>query len=115
VNARPVVVWDGGCSFCSRSVRVLRALDLHRRLDYQGSADVAALARLGVTQESADEEMKLVEPGGRVSGGYDAIVRIVRQLPLGWLVSPILALPPLRALGRPAYRWIAAHRTCRLH
>jgi predicted DCC family thiol-disulfide oxidoreductase YuxK len=86
----PTVVWDDGCSFCSRYVRILRTLDIHHHLQYQGSADAAALARLGVSQESADREMKLVEPCGRVSGGYDAVVRIVRYLPLGWLASAIL-------------------------
>src|SRR5689334_17206340 len=110
--ARPTVVWDDGCSFCSASVRLLRRLDLHHQFEYQGSGDRVALERLGVSPESADQEMKLVEPGGRTSGGYDAIVRIVRYLPLGWLASPVLGLSPLRALGRPAYRWVAARRSC---
>ncbi|MDZ4797629.1 MAG: DUF393 domain-containing protein [Bryobacteraceae bacterium] len=112
--SRPTVIWDDGCSFCGRSIRILRTLDVFRRLDFQGSRDTAALSRLGVTPKSTDNEIRFAEPGRGVSGGYDALVRMASHLPLGWLAAPILGLPPLRALGRPAYRWVAARRTCRI-
>jgi len=93
-------------------VRLLRLLDVTRRHAYRGSSDPEALQRAGVTAEEASRELKLAARG-RLWGGYDAIVEILRALPLTFWIAPLLATPPLRRYGRRAYRWIAARRRCR--
>lgn len=92
-------------------MRLLRLLDVTRRHAYRGSSDPEALQRAGVTAEEASRELKLAARGRRW-GGYDAIVEILRALPLTFWIAPLLALAPVRRLGRRAYRWIAARRHC---
>ena len=106
------MIYDDRCGFCRRSVRLLRALDVTRRHEFRGSSDPRALERAGVSPAEAAEELKLAA-GGRLWGGYDAIVEILRVLPLTFWIAPLLALAPVRRLGRRAYRRFAARRHCR--
>jgi predicted DCC family thiol-disulfide oxidoreductase YuxK len=108
---RPTVVWDDNCSFCAGWIRLFRALDWLHVLELVGSTNKAELARLGVTPEHADEEIKVIEDG-KILGGYDGIVRIAAALPLTVFVAPLLGLPPVRAAGRRLYRCVAARRKC---
>lgn len=106
-----VVVWDDGCSFCARWVRLARRLDSRQALEFVGLSDRAALARLGIGPEEADREVKVVGLT-RIFGGYDGVVEIARRLPAtGWM-APLLAWA--RPAGRMVYRWVAAHRKCRV-
>lgn len=56
------------------------------------------------------DEMKLLWPDGRVIGGAEAIIVLLRAVwwtaPLGWIAW----LPPFRPMIRAAYRWVARHR-----
>jgi predicted DCC family thiol-disulfide oxidoreductase YuxK len=109
--AQGIVVFDDGCGFCQRSVRVLRALDRGGVYRYEGSSNAALLAELGITEQEADQELKFAA-GGRVFGGYDGIVEALRGLPaLGW-VAALMRLAPVRWVGRKVYRRVAARRKC---
>lgn len=106
-----IVVWDDYCSFCAGWIRVVRALDWLHRLDVAGSSDQSTLERLNLTREETDLEIKAISQDGTL-GGYDAIVRILSVLPVSLFWAPALELPPVRAIGRRAYRWIAVRRKC---
>jgi len=112
IAAERLVIYDDRCGFCRRSAGLLRALDVTRRHCYRGSSAPEALEQAGVTAEDAARELKLAA-GGRLWGGYDAVVEILRALPLTFWLAPLLALAPVRRLGRRAYRWFAARRHCR--
>jgi predicted DCC family thiol-disulfide oxidoreductase YuxK len=92
-------------------VRLFRALDWLHRLELVGSSDAAELARLNLTREAADEEIKVIERD-RMAGGYDGVVRIAHALPLTVFVAALLELPPVRIIGRRLYRRVAARRKC---
>jgi predicted DCC family thiol-disulfide oxidoreductase YuxK len=110
-DALILVIWDDSCSFCARCIRLALALDWRHRLDAHGSSDERLLAAHGITREEADRELKVIA-GGRIYGGFDGVLRILAVLPLTMPWSWILALPPLRTLGRLAYSSIAASRKC---
>ena len=107
-----IVVYDDGCGFCKRSVRVLQAMDRGGAYRYEGSSNAALLAELGITAAEADAELKFALEG-RVYGGYDGIVEALRGLPwLGWAAA-LMGLAPARWAGRKIYRRVAAQRKCR--
>jgi predicted DCC family thiol-disulfide oxidoreductase YuxK len=108
---RFTVIWDDYCSFCAGWIRVLRALDWLHVMDLVGSSDKGALARFGVTQDAADEEIKVIVDGA-IFGGYDGIVRLTHALPPTVFIAPLLGLRPVRAVGRRLYRRVAARRKC---
>ena len=93
---RALLVYDGGCGFCQESVKRVQALDLFGYLDLR---DGGAL-----------EEMILIEPSGRLSGGFNAFRRMTVRLPLLMGAAPFVHLPGAAWLGTHVYRWVASHR-----
>lgn len=108
-----LIVWDDSCSFCRTSIDAVRRADLFGVFRFAGLSDPREYAETGVTPEDAIEAMHLVEPGGRVLRGYDAVCGIVRCLPGGHIVAPFMGLPGVRAAGRLGYGWVAGRRSCR--
>jgi len=107
-----VIVWDDGCSFCGRWISVIRWLDVFGAMRFVGLSQPDAYVSLRVKQEEARVALQLVEPGGRIRSGFDAVRGVVSVLPGGWFVAPYLALPGIPLIGRRVYRRVAAGRTC---
>ena len=96
---------------CRRTVRRLHRLDWLHRLTFADGTDTARRERFapGLTDAQIMREMWVIEPGRRV-GGYDALLRMSRVVPLLWPFLLVGSLPGIRQLGRAAYRMIAAKR-----
>lgn len=111
-RGRAVLLYDGRCGFCVASVTRLRIVDLFGwvdPLDFHTQPDLARL-HPALTPERCRSEMVLVEPNGRLSGGFDAFARLTRPLPLLWWAVLLVRLPGVGWVGRRVYRWIAARR-----
>ena len=108
-----LVVWDDECSFCRTWIRLFEFLDWLSVYRFAGSSNPAALLEIGITHAEADVELKL-KTGGRVLGGFDAVREILCNLPVTFLLAPLLSLPGIRDLGHRAYRAVAARRRCGL-
>jgi predicted DCC family thiol-disulfide oxidoreductase YuxK len=107
-----VVLFDGGCPMCRRTVRRLHRLDWLNRLTFADGTDAERRERFapGLTDAQIMREMWVVEPQRR-SGGYDAVLRIASAVPLLWPFAAVGILPGIRQIGRAIYRIIADRRT----
>jgi predicted DCC family thiol-disulfide oxidoreductase YuxK/protein-S-isoprenylcysteine O-methyltransferase Ste14 len=108
---RAVVLYDGHCKFCTAgSERLLRLArpGAVERVDFQ---QPGALDRFpGVSHDACMVQMYLIEPDGRVFGGFEAAVRAVTTRPLlGW-PARLYYLPGVRLLCDLFYRLLAAYR-----
>ncbi|MBI2495761.1 MAG: DUF393 domain-containing protein [Candidatus Omnitrophica bacterium] len=109
---RAVLLYDGRCGFCLWSVKRLRVLDLFGwvdPLDFHAQPDLTRL-NPALTPERCRSEMVLVEPNGRLSGGFQAFARLTRRLPLLMWLAPLTHLPGADWIGTRVYRWVATHR-----
>ena len=109
---RAILLYDGQCGFCLESVKRLRILDLFGwvdPLDFHTQPDLARL-NPALTPERCRSEMVLIEPNGRLSGGFQAFARLTRRLPLLLWLAPLAHLPGANWVGTRVYRWVAAHR-----
>jgi len=97
---------------CRRTVRRLHRLDWLHRLTFADGTDAERRERFapGLTDAQIMMEMWVIEPDRR-SGGYDALLRIARVVPVLWPLFVIGILPGIRQLGHAVYRNIAARRT----
>jgi predicted DCC family thiol-disulfide oxidoreductase YuxK len=97
---------------CRRTVRRLHRLDWLNRLTFADASDPERRERLapGLTEAAVMREMYVVAPDGRY-GGFDAVLRISRAVPLLWPFLIVASLPGLRQIGHAVYRRIAANRT----
>jgi len=109
----PLLIWDGDCGFCRRSVEHLRAR-LGDRVAYEPYQ--TAHARFpDIPQDAFRQAVHLVEPDGRISRGAEAVFR---SLACGKSTNatsglPLLAyrfVPGFAALTEWGYRQVAAHR-----
>ena len=96
---------------CRRTARRLHQLDWVRRLTFADGTDAERRERYapGLTDDQIMREMWVIEPGRR-SGGYDAVLRISRVVPVLWPFFLFGSLPGVRQLGHAIYRSIAARR-----
>lgn len=114
--ARLSVLFDLECPFCRWTVRQLRSLDRHQRLEFislqkatnrRGRPDLREVAR----HYPLRREIHAVRPDGSVRAGGDAMLEILDVLPGGWLLRPWTAIPGVEAAVRVFYRLIADHRS----
>ncbi|NUU19922.1 MAG: DUF393 domain-containing protein [Streptomycetaceae bacterium] len=108
-TARPVLVFDGDCGFCTKSVEAIeRWLDPDVEITAWQHTD---LGELGVTEERASEEVLLVTPTGEVYGGAEAFAKLLAYQRGVWSVpGAVMQIPPLSLLADQAYRLIADNR-----
>jgi predicted DCC family thiol-disulfide oxidoreductase YuxK len=112
-EGKAVVLYDGMCPLCQRSVRILKRLDWLHRLAFQDCRDVAHLPKSAVQLEPKRllQEMHLVTPDRkRVYVGFAAFRWIAWRLPLTFWLAPVLYLPGVPWLGRKMYLWVAKNR-----
>ncbi len=118
-GARLILIYDGGCGLCSRTVGVVRGLDLLGKVevrDVTGDWDDLSARFPDLDQGRCLEEMHVIGPTGRVFRGFDGYRALAWTLPAGWPLLPFAYLPGVAPVGSAVYRFVAAHRsrTCDL-
>ena len=109
------VFYDGKCSFCARSVAVIRRLDALRRIRFIDMHAQEARAEFpDLDLDRGANEMLLRGRDGEWYGGFDAYRVMARHMPILWFALPLLFIPPVPAIGRRIYARIAGRRYCLL-
>lgn len=105
----PVLVYDGDCAFCTRSVRFIE-----RRISRR--PDIVAwqrtdLAPLGLTVDMCETAVQWVEPDGAIASGHRAIARtLIHGGGLWSVIGQALLLPGISSLAAVVYRMVARNR-----
>jgi len=113
-RGRIQVLYDGLCSLCRRTVRLLACFDLFARLEFLDfrRVDLNSYNRtrkLNLTSKDLEEEMYVVSRGSAYRG-FKAYRVIALALPAFWPLAPWLFLPGLSSLGALVYRFVARSR-----
>lgn len=110
---KAVLLFDGECPLCLKSVSLLKRLDWLRVLYYQNvrAADDLPPSPEPLVPARLLEQMHLVTPRrDAVYRGFDAFRWLAWRFPLLVAFAPVLYFPGVPALGNRIYRWIAANR-----
>jgi predicted DCC family thiol-disulfide oxidoreductase YuxK len=107
-----LVLYDGQCALCRKSVALLRGLDWFNVLGFVDVRDSEQLGRLHVPVPPGRllEEMHVVPPNGEIRHGFGAFRWLAWRLPLMWFLLPLLYIPGAGKMGQRAYLWVARHR-----
>lgn len=106
-----VLIFDGACGFCARSVAWIRRRDREHRLSFVPSQMPGVLDRYGLTREQAEREAWIVDSTGERAGGAAAMNRALQELPRPWrTLARLYRVPPFGWLEDALYRWVATHR-----
>lgn len=105
--ARPLLIFDGDCAFCT-SCAAWAARRVHHDAQPWQRADLEAL---GLTVAQAQASIWLIVGDVRVSGSDAAAQLLTRAHSFRWrLVGELMSLPGARAIARPLYRLVARNR-----
>jgi predicted DCC family thiol-disulfide oxidoreductase YuxK len=105
------VLYDGECAICERLAAILRGFDFYGNLKLINFREQGALAGIShVSRSSLEQQINVIEPGGKLQAGYPALLRIARRVPAFSLLGVLGAVPGARQLGSPLYEKLTAHR-----
>ncbi|MEY2959874.1 MAG: hypothetical protein RLZZ01_2442 [Actinomycetota bacterium] len=106
--ARPLLVFDGDCGFCTASARFAqRRLGLEHVEPWQ-SLDLDAL---GLDEAACSTAVQWVAIDGRVVAAERAVSAAMVHAGWPWrILGSVLVLPGVRAVSGFCYRWVARHR-----
>jgi predicted DCC family thiol-disulfide oxidoreductase YuxK len=110
-EGRPLLLYDGECGLCDRSVQFILRRDRAGRFRFaplQAPASRALLGELGYDPDALDSVV-LVDEDGRPWRESDAAVRTLARLGYPWRAGAALRIVP-RALRDAAYRFVARRR-----
>jgi len=107
-----VVLYDGQCHLCRRSVFTLQLLDQLNRLEIANFRDEKQRKRYApkITEQDLDKAMHIRLPGGVYYKGFDAFRKIVWHLPVTRVLTPLFYIPGVPPIGRFIYGKIADRR-----
>lgn len=105
------LVFDGTCGFCTRSVRLLKALDRNRRVTAVPFQKSSVPASVGLTVEECEATAWAIGPDGGRYQGAEAVNAVVAAA-LGVTVPLLLySLPGMRQVQDFIYYLIASNRS----
>jgi predicted DCC family thiol-disulfide oxidoreductase YuxK len=109
VAARPLLVFDGDCAFCSSAVEVLRDR-VRSDIDYLPWQHLD-LAELGLTEDACRHAVQWLPADGAPTSGGRAVSDLLRGAGQPWsTLGRVGGLPGVRAVVELAYRAVAANR-----
>jgi predicted DCC family thiol-disulfide oxidoreductase YuxK len=108
---RPLLVYDGDCSFCSSCARWLAARWRGPQAIPWQHASAAELERLGLSSDDVRRAVWWVDPSRGRSRGHLAVARAL-QATHGWpsVAGRMLLVPPFRWVAAGAYPLVARWR-----
>jgi len=107
-RARPVLLYDGDCAFCTTCARVLERI----RPDAEILAwQLTDLAALGITEEQATTAVQLVQTDDTVHSGHEAIAATLSTAGRIYeIVGRMLLLPGISWMAAKVYGLVARNR-----
>jgi predicted DCC family thiol-disulfide oxidoreductase YuxK len=114
VAERPLqltLVFDGTCGFCTRSVRLLEALDRNRRVTAMPFQKRGVPASVGLTLEECEAAAWAIAPDGDRYRGAEAVNAVVAAALGSTLPLLLYHLPGIRQLLDLIYYLVASNRS----
>lgn len=107
-----VILFDGRCGLCKRTLKILHALDWLQRLHFQNYHDPDVRKRFApdVPLTELHREMHAQLPDGRMMKGFTAFRAIAWNVPVFWMIAPLLYFPGVPWIGEKAYAFISLKR-----
>ena len=108
---RSILVFDGDCPFCRRSVARIARWDSRGAIEFIARQTEGLDTRFPRLREGDfDTGMRLITPDDAIHVGADAAYQIARRLGYWRRVAWLYHVPGIHWLTRTAYAWIAANR-----
>jgi predicted DCC family thiol-disulfide oxidoreductase YuxK len=107
-RARPVLIYDGDCAFCTRCARFAQRIAPDAEIVAWQLTD---LAELGITEGQAADAVQWVGADGTVRSGHEAVAATLSNAGrIGKIIGGAILLPGVSWMAANAYRLLADNR-----
>lgn len=106
------IIYDGHCGFCKWSLRMILVMDMFgylKPVDYNQFED-PKLLHPNLTKEFCRSQLHLIEPDGRLYGGFFVFRRLSFKIPMLYPFIVLFYFPGSSFIGPMVYRWVAKNR-----
>jgi predicted DCC family thiol-disulfide oxidoreductase YuxK len=118
-NRHAIILFDGQCCFCSRSVQFIIKHDKTKFFKFTPSqSDIAQRIKAAYHIENVTGTMILIR-NGKVFTHSDAVLRIAQELNMPWKLAKVFLLVPAgirnamyRFVSRNRHRFASGKQTC---
>ncbi len=113
MSPRLILLFDGYCGFCTRTVQWLLARDREGRILAMPSQTPGLRERHGLTRAQTDRSIWVIDAGSGRALGSAALAAnlLLAQLPAPWRwLTGLAFLPGMPQLQQQAYFFVARHR-----
>ncbi|SIS44071.1 thiol-disulfide oxidoreductase DCC family protein [Salimicrobium flavidum] len=108
---KSIVLYDAECPLCINTKKWVTLFDWNNRLIWLSLQRLTEYTSLSLQKErEIREQLHLYDPLRKEHVGYDAVTYICEECPMLYGIGKILAIPEVRTLGLPVYRFIADNR-----
>ena len=105
-----VIVYDGPCTVCTRTVNRIRDLDRNSRFELVPYQNAGVPERFPeITREEFETSVQLIGPDARYEGAA-AVEKILALLPRARALAWVFRIPLVRPIAERFYRWFARNR-----
>jgi len=111
-SPRGWVLYDGDCQFCTGTVRRFASLLRRARFTPEPLQAPWVSERLGLQTGRIPDEMMVLTTDGKVFGGADGIIYLLRWIWWAWPLFVVAQIPGMHGLLRAGYRQVARNRHC---
>ncbi len=109
--SKPIILYDGECGFCTRSVKLGRRLDWFKVFEWHSRWEPGIQEKFPrVSFDDTLRQMVCVKPDSKVLGGFYCVRHLWLHFPLLFLPALFLYIPGVSLIGVPFYKWIAKNR-----
>ncbi|WP_224749742.1 thiol-disulfide oxidoreductase DCC family protein [Polycladospora coralii] len=107
-----MIFYDSFCPLCSKSMGVLEKIDRRHKFQFESIRDSMILEQYNINKEEAEKRMHTLQLKDRkMETGISSILRIIKQIPLFWVLVPFIQLSIWAGAGPIIYDWLAQRRT----
>lgn len=105
------ILYDRNCGLCRTTRQIILTLGTLSETRFHDMNDPRVLDRFPtVDPAKVRQSVHVIDPRGRVTAGYDAIVLLFEQTHVLQPLSRLLRRPRFARMGRRLYGFIARHR-----
>jgi predicted DCC family thiol-disulfide oxidoreductase YuxK len=105
-----VVLYDGGCGFCSRWTLFWKSTLLRHGFTIARLQEPWVAEQLHRNIDELLNDIRLLTPDGQLISGEDVYLYVARKIWWAWPFYAIFSLPGFNRLMHAGYRWFARNR-----
>ncbi|BAK18147.1 uncharacterized protein SSIL_3724 [Solibacillus silvestris StLB046] len=107
---KTIVLYDGWCPFCIKSINRFKQLDWFKRIEFKSFREESIVNKYHIEIDKLEKRIHSITKNNYIEDGIHAINRICKNIPALWFLILFINFSILFGFGQKLYDWIADRR-----